>query len=82
MVTDVAIPEGHKGLHQALYGEGSEEAHSAAQYALRKVCLRCDRCHRLSAGLHLKRCQAFMQGWSGLPDGTSSAARCSLTLLQ
>ena len=38
VVTDVAIPEGHKGLHQALYGEGSEEAHSAAQYALRQVC--------------------------------------------
>ena len=37
-MTDVAIPEGHKGLHQALYGEGSEEAHSAAQYALRQVC--------------------------------------------
>ncbi|KAF8073253.1 NIFU1 [Scenedesmus sp. PABB004] len=36
-VTDAAVPEGHKGLHGLLYGEGdAAAAHSAARYEFRK----------------------------------------------
>jgi hypothetical protein len=37
--TDAAVPEGHKGLHGFLYGEGGAEEHDAADraYSLLKV---------------------------------------------
>ena len=39
LVTDQAVPEGHKGLHGFLYGEGGAEAHdSGSQYNFREVC--------------------------------------------
>lgn len=31
VVTDQAVPEGHKGLHEFLYGEGGAEAHDFKQ---------------------------------------------------
>lgn len=31
VVTDQAVPEGHKGLHEFLYGEGGAEAHDISQ---------------------------------------------------
>lgn len=38
VVTDQAVPEGHKGLHGFLYGEGGAEAHdSGSQYNFREV---------------------------------------------
>lgn len=38
VVTDQAVPEGHKGLHGFLYGEGGAEAHdSESQYNFREV---------------------------------------------
>ncbi|KAL3160178.1 hypothetical protein ABBQ32_010944 [Trebouxia sp. C0010 RCD-2024] len=37
VVTDQAVPEGHKGLHGFLYGEGGAEAHdSGSQYNFRE----------------------------------------------
>eukprot|EP00798_Chlamydomonas_sp_ICE-L_P027155 gene27155-2389_t len=35
-MTDATVPEGHKGLHGALYGEGGAEEHSSAAYNFRK----------------------------------------------
>ena len=37
VVTDAAVPEGHKGLHGFLYGEGGAERHEAQGYQFRKV---------------------------------------------
>ena len=38
VVTDQAVPEGHKGLHGFLYGEGGAEVHDFARdYVLREV---------------------------------------------
>ena len=38
VVTDQAVPEGHKGLHGFLYGEGGAEAHdSQSRYDFREV---------------------------------------------
>ncbi len=37
-MTDAAVPEGHKGLHGLLYGEGGAERHDAGgSYQFRKV---------------------------------------------
>ncbi len=36
MVTDAAVPEGHKGLHATLYGEGGAEQHSSDGYDRRQ----------------------------------------------
>jgi Fe-S cluster biogenesis protein NfuA len=35
VVTDAAVPEGHKGLHGFLYGDGGAEEHDARQYSIR-----------------------------------------------
>ena len=41
VVTDQAVPEGHKGLHGFLYGEGGAELHDfASDYVWREVSLR------------------------------------------
>ncbi|GJP30259.1 hypothetical protein CLOM_g126 [Closterium sp. NIES-68] len=32
-MTDATVPEGHRGLHDFLYGEGSEDVHEAASSA-------------------------------------------------
>lgn len=39
VITDGAVPEGHKGLHGFLYGEGGAEAHDSptASYDFREV---------------------------------------------
>ena len=37
VVTDAAVPEGHKGLHGFLYGEGGAEAHDSTGYSFRNV---------------------------------------------
>lgn len=38
VVTDQAVPEGHKGLHGFLYGEGGAEEHdSQSRYNFREV---------------------------------------------
>ena len=38
VVTDQAVPEGHKGLHGFLYGQGGAEAHdSQSRYNFREV---------------------------------------------
>lgn len=37
VVTDAAVPEGHKGLHGFLYGEGGAEAHDSTGYSFRDV---------------------------------------------
>ncbi len=39
-MTDNSVPEGHKGLHGYLYGEGGAEVHDGAdrQYQSREVC--------------------------------------------
>lgn len=37
VVTDAAVPEGHKGLHGFLYGEDGAEEHDARQYSIRHV---------------------------------------------
>jgi hypothetical protein len=37
VVTDAAVPEGHKGLHGFLYGEGGAERHDTQGYQFRKV---------------------------------------------
>lgn len=36
-MTDAAVPEGHKGLHGFLYGEGGAEEHDSRQYSIRHV---------------------------------------------
>jgi hypothetical protein len=48
VITDEAVPEGHKGLHGFLYGEGGAEAHEApmGSYDFREVC------RARQAGLH------------------------------
>ena len=56
VVTDQAVPEGHKGLHEFLYGEGGAEAHDDSQAAVqaREVCIsarRTSRWHTFFAGL-------------------------------
>jgi hypothetical protein len=38
VVTDAAVPEGHKGLHGFLYGEGGAEEHDSRGYVFRHVC--------------------------------------------
>lgn len=38
VVTDAAVPEGHKGLHGFLYGEGGAEQHDSRGYVFRHVC--------------------------------------------
>lgn len=38
VVTDDAVPEGHKGLHGFLYGDGGAEEHDSRGYAFRHVC--------------------------------------------
>jgi hypothetical protein len=38
VVTDAAVPEGHKGLHGFLYGEGGAEEHDTRGYVFRHVC--------------------------------------------
>lgn len=35
-VTDAAVPEGHKGLHSFLYGDGDAE-HTSQKYEFRQV---------------------------------------------
>jgi hypothetical protein len=35
-VTDAAVPEGHKGLHSFLYGDGDAE-HKSQKYEFRQV---------------------------------------------
>lgn len=38
IVTDQTVPEGHKGLHGMLYGEGGAEVHDfAREYVFREV---------------------------------------------
>ena len=39
-MTDNTVPEGHKGLHGYLYGDGGAEVHDGAerQYQSREVC--------------------------------------------
>lgn len=37
VVTDAAVPEGHKGLHGFLYGEGGAEEHDSRAYRVRHV---------------------------------------------
>lgn len=37
IVTDAAVPEGHKGLHGFLYGEGGAEEHDSRAYTVRHV---------------------------------------------
>ena len=39
VVSDAAVPEGHRGLHSFLYGEGGAEAHEGAtsSYDFREV---------------------------------------------
>lgn len=37
VVTDAAVPEGHKGLHGFLYGEGGAEEHDSKTYTVRHV---------------------------------------------
>ena len=39
VITDAAVPEGHKGLHGFLYGEGGAEAHDGptSSYDFREV---------------------------------------------
>lgn len=37
VVTDAAVPEGHKGLHGFLYGEGGAEEHDSRGYVFRHV---------------------------------------------
>ena len=68
-MTDQAVPEGHKGLHGFLYGDGGAEEHdSQSQYSFREVLCDCvcksgshptDRC---SAGVHLLICRVRMMG--------------------
>ena len=36
MMTDSSVPEGHQGLHSALYGEEGAEIHSSGKYNFRK----------------------------------------------
>ena len=61
-MTDGTVPEGHKGLHGFLYGDGGAEVHDEAdkQYQSREVlftaiqclCLQCS-CNRGSCHLYL-----------------------------
>lgn len=37
VVTDDAVPEGHKGLHGFLYGDGGAEEHDSRGYSIRHV---------------------------------------------
>ena len=41
VLTDDTVPEGHKGLHGFLYGEGGAEVHDGADrtYQSREVCV-------------------------------------------
>lgn len=42
VVSDQSVPEGHKGLHGFLYGEGGAEAHdSDSRYNFREVGISC-----------------------------------------
>ena len=36
-MTDDAVPEGHKGLHGFLYGDGGAEEHDSRGYSFRHV---------------------------------------------
>jgi len=46
VVTDQAVPEGHKGLHGFLYGEGGAEEHdSQSRYNFREVPVLLLTCH-------------------------------------
>ena len=52
VVTDAAVPEGHKGLHGFLYGEGGAEEHdSGTRYRLRHVR------RLLGTSLHAEHCE-------------------------
>lgn len=45
VISDAAVPEGHRGLHASLYGEGGAEAHdSSTDYRVRKVGCWCSCC--------------------------------------
>jgi hypothetical protein len=37
VVSDDAVPEGHKGLHGLLYADGAAEEHRGEQYVFRQV---------------------------------------------
>ena len=55
VVTDSAVPEGHKGLHGFLYGEKGADVHDNAerQYVLREVSLCAVRIYLLFFGRFL-----------------------------
>ena len=40
VMTDATVPEGHKGLHGMLYGEGGAEKHESKGYSFRVVSTR------------------------------------------
>ena len=69
VVTDQAVPEGHKGLHGFLYGEGGAEAHdSESQYQFREVLVALSFLCSCSPEACCHTCDGLFQGQD---DGTS-----------
>lgn len=73
VVTDQAVPEGHKGLHGFLYGEGGAEAHdSGSQYNFREVpCVRLSHQAPCRICASAKRINMLAIVLQGQDDGTS-----------